>query len=513
MTKQYQDPGKLSRRQFITRAGAATGLLTLAANPVISAMKNSNSLPSGAPLEDPRRIMVGYIWGFGDLGGIAIVPGLLNLLYKHFPEYQMTTFGGNDQSRPYIREKFPECDVLTDDPYKGEATDDALARAKKDFEGELPPFTKETVDYVMETFAGYVIEATERANPDFLQALKESNLLIYPSGMMLNYGVIALSGLDFWGDTLHFALPLIVARKLGIPYGIYAQSFMAFEGPAAIYFIKNIMEDAAFVSCRDSSSVDYLKSMGINGPVQRPLPYHALPNYDGQVINAPHLRFVPDSTVSFGYRDDQWGKEFMQKYNLKSEEFLIVLPRTWPRPSTLTQLIGKERSNRHVIRLQSIITDWIRETGMKVLIASEVEKQRPNNKPQIYDPLPEDVKPYCEVQEEWWLSEQASAVFRHARMLAIMDFHSFYLAIPEGTPAVALMTRESGRKIWSCHDFKLPDYMFDIDMTPTETILQKLYSIHTNYEYESHRIQTEVIPHIRAIEEKQMQTIAEVLRA
>lgn len=457
--------------------------------------------------------MVGYVWGFGDLGGIAIVPGLLNLLYDHFPEHQMTTIGGTVDARSHIQEKFPDCEVLDDDLFRGKAYEEALARARKDFGGELPPISMETVDYALDTLTDYVIDAMERNNPDFIEALKESKLLIYPSGMMLNYGEITLSGTDFWGDFINFSLLIMVARKLGVPYGIYAQSFMAFEGPPAVYFIKTLMEDAAFVTCRDSSSVDYIKNMGINGPFCRPLPYHAPPNYDGQVINAPHLQFVPDSTVSYGFRDDEWGEDFMARKGLTSDEFLVVLPRTWPRPSTLTQFIGQERSRRHEHRLRSIIKDWVEKTGMKVLIAVEVKEQMPHHKTRVYDPLPDDIKSHCEVLDEWWLSEQAASVFKHARILTIMDFHSFYLAIPEGTPTVALMTRESGRKIWSCRDFKLPEYMFDIDVTPTATILDQLYYIHNHYETETARIENEVIPHIRAIEEKQMEIIGDILEA
>lgn len=497
----------LSRRRFILKAGALSTALPLAPNPLASAASGD------APQDDPHRIMVGYVWGFGDLGGIAIAPGLLNLLYEHFPEYQMTTIGGTLEARTYIQDKFPDCEVLDDDLFRGQAYEAALERAKEDFGGALPDLNIETIDYVLETVSQYVIEEMEQSNPGFIQALRESKLLIYPSGMMLNYGELTLSGMDFWYDTMSFSLLLLVARKLGIPYGIYAQSFMAFEGPPIVHFIKTLMEDAAFVTCRDSSSVEYLKGMGSNGPFCHSLPYHALSAHEGETIDAPHLQFIPDSTVSFGYRDDEWGEAFLAEKNLTSKEFLVVLPRTWPRPSTLTQFIGKERSKRHEHRLRVIIEDWVERTGMKVLIGVEVEEQMPHHRTLIYDPLPDAVKAQCEVQDEWWLSEQATSVFRHARVLAIMDFHSFYLAIPEGTPTVALMTRESGRKIWSCQDFGLPEYMYDIDVTPAATISDRLMHIHEHYDTESARIENEVIPRIRALEAKQMAIIGDVLEA
>ncbi len=457
---------------------------------MLAAVEDSHTPNEEKPEADRPRIMFGYLWSFHDIGGIAITTGLLNLLYKHFPGYRMTSVGGVSEAQAYLLEKFPACEAYGDKIFKGKAYHDALAQAKNDFDGKLPALSQETMDYALNTFTQNFIDSLQRNNPEFLQALTESKLLIYPSGMMLNYGELTLSGMDFWGDTLPYSLLLLAARKLGVPYGLYGQSFTAFEGLHAVYFFKTLLEDAAFVSCRDGDTVDYVKSLG---------------------IHPRGLKFVPDSTVSFGLRDDRWGEAFMARHGLKPKEFMVVIPRTWPRESIITQFIGEERSKRHVHRLRTIITHWVRKTGMKVLIAVEVKPQMPYHRTVLFDSLPEEIKPHCVVLDKFWLPEQATSIFHNARILVNMDFHSFFLAIPEGTPTVALMTRESGRKIWAFRDFLLPEYMFDIDTTATSTIEDAIDYIDEHYEQESDRIQNKVIPHLRAIEEEQMKEIAAVL--
>ncbi len=446
--------------------------------------KAMESAPAG-------HILVGYVWGFDDIGGIAITPGLLNLLNEHFPDYQITTFGGSAEARSFILDLFPDCTAF-EDRFRGTAYREALSEARKHFRGRLPPLDESVADYALGPFTDDLVAALRRSSPEFMEAVERSDLLILPSGMMLNYGKSTLAGTDFWGETVRLSLPLMVARKLGVPYGLYGQSFTAFEGPGAVRFFKTLLEDARFVTCRDGDSLNYIRSLG---------------------IEPPGLMFVPDSTFSFGRRDDAWAERFLAENGLETHEFLVVIPRTWPRNSRITELIGKKRSEMHTRKLRRIIADWVHRTGMKVLIAPETRGQEVNSRHQIYEPLPPDVKSRCVNLDEFWISDQAAAVFRRARMLLTMEQHSFLLAIPEATPTVVAISAESGRKRWMLRDFGLPECLFDIDADPVAEIEKALYHIHENYEAERRRLETGVIPRMRAIERRQMELIAEALQA
>ena len=437
------------------------------------------------------RIMLAYVWGFSNIGDTSIAPGLLNLLDCHFPDYKkvLVASGSGTRERSYLQKDFPGCEVYKD-VFAGTAYHEALSRAKEDFGGELPLFRDGNVDYVVDTFAQNLADSIRRNNPNFTKTLTETKLVIYNSGMILVYGKETLVGTRFWTYSVRRSLPLLVAWKLGIPYGIYAHSFDSFgDSPGRPYF-KRLLEDAQFVFCRDGDSLSYVKSLG---------------------IEAPHLMFVPDSTVSFARRDDDWADAFMAKHDLKSREFMVVIPRTCFDTSVISRSISEKRSTAHCRKLREIIEHWVRKTGMKVIVAAEVRNQLAPARKLVYDPLPADIKNRCVMMEKFWTTKQATALYRHTRILVTMEQHSFLLAIPEGTPTVVPIFKESGRKIWMLHDFKLGEYLFDVDAASTQQIEQAINKIHDNYERESDRIRTDVIPHLRAIEQKAMHVIAESL--
>jgi len=437
------------------------------------------------------QIMLAYVWGFSNIGDTAIAPGLLNLLDCHFPDCKkaLVASGSGTRARSYLQKDFPGCEVYKD-VFAGTAYHEALSQAKEDFGGELPLLRDGNVDYVFDTFVQNLVDSIRRNNPNFTRTLTETKLVIYNSGMILVYGKGTLAGTNFWGYSVRRSLPLLVAWKLGIRYGIYAHSFDSFgDSPGRPYF-KRLLEDAQFVFCRDGDSLSYVKSLG---------------------IKAPHLMFVPDSTVSFARRDDDWADTFMARHALKSREFIVVIPRTCFDTSVISRSISEKRSTAHCRKLREIIEHWVRKTGMKVVVAAEVRNQLAPARELVYDLLPEDVKSRCVMMDKYWSTKQATALYGHTRIVVTMEQHSFLLAIPEDTPTVVPIFKESGRKIWMLHDFKLGEYLFDIDTASTQEIEQGIYRIHDNYERESDRIQKDVIPHLRATEGKAMQVIAESL--
>ena len=216
--------------------------------------------------------------------------------------------------------------------------------------------------------------------------------------------------------------------------------------------------------------------------------------------------FVPDSTFSFGRGDYEWAELFMSAHDLKSKHFIVVIPRT------ICKLVDEETSKSHMKKLREVIERWVRKTGKKVVIAAEVRNDLPPARELVYDRLSNDAKRHCVMMQEYWTAEQASGLYRHARILISMELHSPLLALPEGTPVIVPTFKESGRKIWMLRDFKLGEYMFDIDSASTEEIEESLYQIHENYEDISNRIQAEVIPYLRKQEDRGMDVIGGILK-
>jgi len=448
-----------------------------------------------------KRIAVGYVWRLesipgGNIGDYSITPGLATMLNRHFPEYRITAISQHSiENEPELAIRnnlkgFPECDVVGDVP--AGAYRATLSRLQQECGGTLPSVNSGNIDIVFDRFATGVIEEIKHRHPKFLDLMRETRLLIYNSGMILVYGDGTLANRDFWGYSIRRSMPLLTAWKLGIPYGIYAHSFDSFgeaDGPGRPYF-KKLLEDARFVFCRDGDSVKYIQSLG---------------------INAPHLMFIPDSTLSLDRRDKAWANALMARHGLASRQFLAVIPRTWQGGGVISSAIGRERSLSHMEKMRDIICRWIHHTGLKVVIGAEVGRDLPNAREFVYDKLPADIREKCVFLDDYWTTEQAVALYEHTRILVTMEFHSFLMAIPQATPTIVPTFKQSGRKIWMVDDFKLPDWRFDIDEDSAEQIWKTIARIHDTYPRQIKRLETEVIPHLRNLEHRAMDIIGQSL--
>lgn len=481
--------GACSRRDFL-KSSAALGT-TVAAGTPVRGRSDEN---------DRERIMIGYVWRLsstpgGNIGDYSITPGLVTLLNRHFPAYRVTAIdqhrGGDVAERiDNTLQGFPECDVVGD--AVGDAYKAAFARLQQECGGSLPPVNDRNIDLVFERFAAGVADELNRNYPRFVACAQETRLLVYTSGMIAVYGEGTLAGANFWGYSIRRSMPLLAAWKLGVPYGIYAHSFDSFgpaDGPGQPYF-KRLLEDAQFVFCRDGSSVKYVQSLQ---------------------IAAPHLMFVPDSTVSAERRDDAWAEEFMTRHGLESKRFLVVIPRTWQGGGVISSAIGRARSLSHMGKLREVVQQWVQRTGMKVVVGAEVARDLPNARAFVYDQLPAEVRCQCVMLDPFWTTEQAVALYRRTRIVVTMEMHSFLMAIPQGTPTVVPCFQESGRKISMLEDFQLSDWLFDIDQASAQQIGLAVAAIHDNYQRQTERLEREVIPHLRRRERRAIEIIGQSL--
>ncbi len=489
---------KLLKTLGLAGAGCCAGAIAAPGGPIAADSPAPSDSAADASAGN-KRIMIAYVWSLdgsaGNIGDYSIAPGLLNLLQRHFPAYRMTAVeqrppkSDRDIAIRNALQGFPDCDVI-DNAFAGKAYRAALAGLESRSGGRLPSLADGNVDLVFDRFAADVADELKRSNPRAVELLQETALLIYNSGMILVYGEGTLARDDFWGYTVRRSMPLLVAWKLGVPYGIYAHSFDSFGGPPGLPYFQRLLEDARFVFCRDGSSVRYVRELG---------------------IDAPHLMFVPDSTLSFAGRDDPWAREFMARHGLEAKRFLVVIPRTWRGGGVISSAIGEQRSRMHLDKLRQIVRNWVQRTGMKVVIAAEVARDLPNARQFVYDPLPEETRKACVTLPSHWSTEQAASLYREARLLLTMEMHSFLMATAVGTPAVVATFQQSGRKISMVEDFQLGDWLLDVDAASTARIEQAVYAIHDNYPEQSARLERDVLPHLRRLERRAMEIIGGAL--
>ena len=363
---------RLSRRDVL-RASAAVGLVSLTGSGA-----SLGAAPNKPPVDErPVKIMVVFSWSFVNIGDISITPGIFRLLKEHIPMVQITLITNSqvDEYREYLGTRFPDVKVLPT-PFKSTA---------------------------------------EPASKEFRQAFNEADLLLFNSGTTLSFGRWDRN----WNRAMKFWMPIFMAREVNKPYGIYCQSFEKFAPPSDLLFPKTL-SNAEFVFCRDTNSLEYLKSMGVRPPV---------------------LEYGPDSMFAFNLRDEPFADRFLAEHRLRRRKFITLTIR-----SSLQGFIDEKREQDHAAKLRKLVTEYVHKTGEQVLLCPEVYKEIEPTRRLIFEPLPDDVKSHVRFSDTSWLPDQAFSVYARARAIVSMEMHSVIMALAAGTPVLHPTFTEAGRK-------------------------------------------------------------------
>ncbi|AQQ69906.1 polysaccharide pyruvyl transferase CsaB [Limihaloglobus sulfuriphilus] len=479
---------------FILLFSAAESLFAMQA----SQRDSKKTLQKNLSGKNDRNIMIGYLWGSTNIGDAAIAPGLLELLGKNLPKYSTSALcysfkdpQKDDKLAWQINRLYPDCNVINGDAFKA-AHAFALERLKAGHGGILPEKERLDTDYIFDTFAADCIDYIRENDSDVYREFSRTDLFIYNSGCVLAYGPGTLGGTDFWDYCLYRSLPLLLARKLGVPYGIYSHTFDDFIGEPGYTYFKNLLEDAEFVFCRDSDSLRYLLSAG---------------------IRAKNLSFVPDSTFSSPWKDPEWAVDFMNENSLEDNEFMAVVIFTrQPTSNSGRPIVSQQRVDEHMRKVREIIRHWVKTTGMKVVLCPEVLREMQPAKELIYDKLDPETKSKTVRMDTFWTHDQAKSLFASARLVVSMELHSLLLALPESTPVIHIPFKEAGRKSFFIADAGLGEYLLDIDGAGLDAMLDKVSYINGNYETERQRIKNTIIPYCREREKAAFEIIKNILR-
>jgi polysaccharide pyruvyl transferase WcaK-like protein len=150
-------------------------------------------------------------WNIYNIGDVAITPGFLQLVRKHFPGARVTMLAASypKEISEYLTPKFPDLRILP-----------------------------------MEFHAG------KSLSPAMEDAFRGADLLVLNSGMTMSYGYYGLE----WDRYMPRPLAFLKAREMGIPYGVYGHSFDKVEPQADILY-RDIFRTASFIYTRDSESL------------------------------------------------------------------------------------------------------------------------------------------------------------------------------------------------------------------------------------------------------------------
>ncbi len=251
------------------------------------------------------------------------------------------------------------------------------------------------------------------------------------------------------------------------PFGVYGVSLDEVN-PDLLALLNN----AAFFYCRDTESLRYLKTLGCKCPVQG---------------------FTPDATFGIRIYNEAKAQQYLAETGLQKGGFICVIPRMrytpyWqmvdrkPNEGDLEkQAISDAYKKRDAEKMRAVITSWVKETGLKVLICPEVTYQVEFSKETLYDPLPEDIRKQCVWRDRFWLPDEATSVYKQARAMVCCEPHSLIMAVANGIPSIHVKQSSDTRKGQMWRDIGLGDWYFLMDETPASQITTALMGIHHNY--------------------------------
>lgn len=407
-----------------SRAIVATLLMSIT-------MNGATSVPQPTPAPEPRPpvILIRSGWQTANIGDIAHTPGLLTLLETHSPSAKLLVWGVNlgDGVEEKLREQFP---------------------AVRFVQG---PSVKQTDPL-----------DTSVLSPEIRAAFDEADLFLHGSS----------PGIHTPGDFAAW-------RQLtGKPYGYYGVTmdhetrFAQINGtPPVSPLIKGLLNDAAFVYFRETRSLRGAREDGINAPI---------------------MAFAPDAVFGVNQYDTRRAGAWMQAEGLEPGKFISVIARVRfapyyqiynraPRQIDLNKIAyNAEHMEADLGKIRTAITRWVRETKLKVALVPEMVFEMQLHQEQILDRLPEDVKPYVVCRQDYWMPDEAAAVYRESIALMSMECHSPIMAVAAGTPVLYLTSETETYKKHMWADVGLGDCMLEIDDVDGDLLAGRLLAIHAS---------------------------------
>jgi polysaccharide pyruvyl transferase WcaK-like protein len=410
-----------SRRDFIKLSALSSASTILPTEP----FRLSESTITTEPTENPV-IILRSSWGDGNIGDQGHTPGTIRLLTQYVPNAEILLWHTDPrpETEKLISRNFSKVRVIRGKFYE----------SGKPFEGEIK-------------------EAFERAD-----------MFIFNSGMAMNFG---LYGKD-WGGNMSSLTPYIYCAENNIPFGIYGQSFDRFDFPS-MYAYRNVLSQAAFVYCRDGESLKFLKESKFRTPV---------------------LEFGPDGCFGINVRDEEKGLAYLKKTGLEDQKFLAVViltntPYANRRPNAIdlakSPADWQEEDRSRMAKVREMITNWVRDSGLNVLLAPEVNKEIEPAKSFLYDQLPADVQSKVVWRDTFWNADEAMSVYARAHTIFGMEPHSLIMGVTLGVPVIHAWPPSHGRKAWMFRDIGLPDWLFQVDESSAADWTKQLQLIHQDY--------------------------------
>ncbi|MDI3318375.1 polysaccharide pyruvyl transferase family protein [Pinibacter soli] len=447
-----------NRRNFLKKSGLATAASMIGFVGSAAAAMHEEKVINQQEWSRKKNpvVIIRTSWGDTNIGDQGHTPGLIALLYQYVPGVQIILWHGKDvpETEKQMLQNYPDVKIVHGKFYEPE----------KPFEGPLK------------------------------EAFDKADLFVFNSGMAMNFG---LYGHD-WAGAMSGLTAFVWCREHGIPFGIYGQSFDKFEHPSMEIY-RNVMSQAAFVYCRDGESLKFLQENKFRTPV---------------------LEFGPDAVFGINIRDEEKGLAYMKEAGLEEKKFLavITLTNTPPIGSKGDPLnpvnrspLQKKQDEDRMANVREMIIQWVRNTGYKVLLAPEANKEMQPAKEWVYDQLPEDVQSKVVWRSAFWNVSEAMSVYARAHSIFGMEPHSLIMGLTMGVPIIHAWPPSHGRKCFMFRDIGLPEWLFPVDESKAADWTNVLMQNYNNYQVAKDKV-AKAMQFVHARQKDTMQVINKALQ-
>jgi colanic acid/amylovoran biosynthesis protein len=286
------------------------------------------------------------------------------------------------------------------------------------------------------------------SNLRFEQALLESRVVVSNGGLYFGF---AQTGLLFTLFHLYaFSYPLLLAKRCGIPYVLYAQSFGPFRDPLSRWWMKHLVAGSAGAWARESFSRDTLLQIG---------------------APADKLDVVADA--AFGLKlNKAITPALLQRFDLQLCDYVAISVRGLNASGHSSDAESRYRNS-----IAGLIRWLVHERNLKpVLVAHTIgpledEDDRVTCRAILSSLSPELAKQVLYIEADLGPAELA-CLYGASKFTLATRFHAVVLAICGGGPAIAIPyfgLKTQG----SLRDLGLNDLLLEVSDLTLETLKEK----------------------------------------
>ncbi len=406
------------------------------------------------------RIITFYAWGTQNTGDHALALGALSLLTSLVPPQQI---------------------VVVSRFAAGESAHDASAELKRQFPGVrvVPcPFGSARStrrQRLLQNAQGLALSLLCVTLPrlalrlfrhkEAIRELGRSDLVLLMGGNLFYWHRYRKS-LPRLGA---FALPLLLADRLGIPYGLLPQTSGPFEGHMG-RLLGKLFERAAFVLFRDRASLENVAGVAN--------------------LTMTQAAVVPDLAFFLRRHPQKHTAGILSQHGLTPKEYIAVTVRIAPlgdRGIAQETDDTAEALSRLATLLPEVLAAVAGRLGKRIVFVAQTD---------------EDVEPSREVRQvladRYHVASELIDtrdvatlldLYAEALLLVGMRMHSLIFALSQGTPVVGLWRRQLGPKIPAMlSDIGLADYALELASTDAASATSAILDVAQHREELSERV-------------------------